>query len=47
MRFAIGDRATLVRDFDIAELAIGTAKDWLRQNRPESIPTVTARTRSS
>ncbi|HET9885551.1 MAG TPA: hypothetical protein VFS81_27710, partial [Candidatus Binatia bacterium] len=31
MHFMIGDRAALVRDFDIAELAIGTAKDWLRQ----------------
>lgn len=38
MHFMIGDRAALVRDFDIAELAIGTAKDWLRQKFMEIDP---------
>ena len=32
MRLVIGDRATLVNEFDVRELAVETAKQWLRAN---------------
>ncbi|HLN83079.1 MAG TPA: methionine adenosyltransferase [Candidatus Binatia bacterium] len=32
MRLVIGDRATLVREFDVRELAVETAKRWFREN---------------
>lgn len=35
MRLVIGDRATLVREFDVAELAVETAKGWFRENLPQ------------
>ena len=35
MRLVIGDRATMVQDFNVAELAIETAKTWFRENIPE------------
>jgi S-adenosylmethionine synthetase len=35
MRLVIGDRATLVREFDVAEIAVKTAKNWVRENLPE------------
>ncbi len=38
MRLVIGDRATLVREFDVAELAVETAKQWLCENLPEVNP---------
>jgi S-adenosylmethionine synthetase len=38
MRLVIGDRATLVEEFDVAELAVETAKSWLRENLPEVDP---------
>jgi S-adenosylmethionine synthetase len=38
MRLIIGDRATLVREFDVAELAVKTAKGWFRQNLPQIDP---------
>jgi S-adenosylmethionine synthetase len=38
MRLVIGDRATLVREFDVAEIAVETAKNWFRQNLPEIDP---------
>ncbi|HWP22824.1 MAG TPA: methionine adenosyltransferase, partial [Candidatus Binatia bacterium] len=38
MRLIIGDRATLVREFDVAEVAVETAKSWFRQNLPEVDP---------
>lgn len=38
MRLVIGDRATLVKEFDVAELAVETAKIWLRENLPEVDP---------
>jgi S-adenosylmethionine synthetase len=38
MRLVIGDRATLVKEFDVAELAVETAKSWLRENLPEVDP---------
>jgi S-adenosylmethionine synthetase len=38
MRLVIGDRATLVREFDVAEIAVETAKNWLRENLPEIDP---------
>ena len=38
MRLVIGDRATLVKEFDVAELAVETAKGWLRENLPEVDP---------
>jgi S-adenosylmethionine synthetase len=34
MKLLIGDRATLVKDFDVCELAIETAKRWFRDNFP-------------
>ena len=38
MRLVIGDRATLVKEFDVAELAVETAKQWFRENLPEVDP---------
>jgi S-adenosylmethionine synthetase len=38
MRLVIGDRATLVKEFDVAELAVETAKIWLHENLPEVDP---------
>jgi S-adenosylmethionine synthetase len=38
MRLVIGDRATLVREFDVAELAVETAQSWFRENLPEVDP---------
>lgn len=35
MRLVIGDRATLVREFDVRELAVETAKEWFRHNLPQ------------
>ena len=35
MRLVIGDRATMVQEFNVAELAIVTAKNWFRENIPE------------
>ena len=34
MRLVIGDRATPVREFDVAELAVETARNWFRENLP-------------
>lgn len=38
MRLVIGDRATLVKEFDVRELAVETAKQWFRENLPEVDP---------
>ncbi|HXF75612.1 MAG TPA: methionine adenosyltransferase [Methylomirabilota bacterium] len=38
MRLVIGDRATFVQEFDVAEIAVETAKSWFRQNLPEIDP---------
>jgi S-adenosylmethionine synthetase len=38
MRLVIGDRATIVREFDVAEIAVETAKNWFRENLPEIDP---------
>jgi S-adenosylmethionine synthetase len=38
MRLVIGDRATLVKEFDVGELAVETAKQWFRENLPEVDP---------
>jgi S-adenosylmethionine synthetase len=38
MRLVIGDRATLVREFDVAELAVETARRWFRANLPRIDP---------
>lgn len=38
MRLIIGDRATFVREFEVAEIAVETAKSWFRQNLPEIDP---------
>jgi S-adenosylmethionine synthetase len=38
MRLVIGDRATLVKEFDVAELAVETARSWFRGNLPEVDP---------
>ncbi|HLN84894.1 MAG TPA: methionine adenosyltransferase [Candidatus Limnocylindrales bacterium] len=38
MRLVIGDRATLVREFDVAKLAVESAKSWLRENLCEVDP---------
>jgi S-adenosylmethionine synthetase len=38
MRLIIGDRATLVREFDVAELAVETARGWFRENLPQVDP---------
>jgi S-adenosylmethionine synthetase len=34
MRLVIGDRATPVKEFDVAEIAVDTAKRWFRENLP-------------
>jgi S-adenosylmethionine synthetase len=39
MRLVIGDRATLVNEFDVADLAIETAKQWFQENLLEVDPT--------
>jgi S-adenosylmethionine synthetase len=38
MRLVIGDRATLVKEFDVGAVAIETAKSWFRENLPEIDP---------
>jgi S-adenosylmethionine synthetase len=38
MRLVIGDRATLVPEFDVAAIAVETARGWFRQNLPEVDP---------
>lgn len=38
MKLVIGDRATFVREFNIAEIAIATAKKWFHENLPEIDP---------
>ena len=38
MRLVIGDRATLVDEFDVSELAIKTAKNWFQENLPQVDP---------
>lgn len=38
MRLVIGDRATLVKEFDVGALAVETAKLWFRGNLPEVDP---------
>jgi len=38
MRLVIGDRATLTRDFDVAEVAVDTAKEWFHENLPAVDP---------
>jgi S-adenosylmethionine synthetase len=35
MGFLIGDRATLVPEFDVSQIAVETAKNWVRENLPE------------
>ena len=38
MKLIIGDRATLVKELDVRELAIETAKSWFRENLPQVDP---------
>jgi S-adenosylmethionine synthetase len=38
MRLVIGDRATLVKEFDVSQVAVETAKSWFRENLPEVDP---------
>jgi S-adenosylmethionine synthetase len=38
MRLIIGDRATMVKEFDVGEIAVETAKSWFRINLPEVDP---------
>jgi S-adenosylmethionine synthetase len=38
MRLLIGDRATWVREFDVAEIAVTTARSWFGDNLPEIDP---------
>ena len=38
MRLVIGDRATLVEEFDVAEMAVDSARSWLRENLPHVDP---------
>src|SRR5512135_422438 len=38
MRLVIGDRATLVKEFDVGAVAIETTKSWFRENLPEIDP---------
>jgi len=40
MRLVIGDRATLVKEYYVSELAIDSAKNWFRENLRKSIPNV-------
>jgi S-adenosylmethionine synthetase len=35
MRLVIGDRATPVPEFDVGQIAVETAKNWIRENLPE------------
>ena len=39
MRLVIGDRATPVRKFDVAQVALNTAKRWFHENLPQVNPT--------
>ncbi len=39
MKLIIGDRATFSCDFDVAAVAVETAKEWFRENLPEVDPT--------
>jgi len=39
MRLVIGDRATLVKEFAVADLAVEAARSWFRGNLPEVDPT--------
>jgi S-adenosylmethionine synthetase len=38
MRLVIGDRATMVKEFDVNEIAVETARRWFRANLPEVNP---------
>jgi S-adenosylmethionine synthetase len=38
MRLVIGDRATMLKEFDIADLAVSTAREWFQQNLPNVDP---------
>jgi S-adenosylmethionine synthetase len=38
MRLFIGDRATFVKEFDVARVAVESAKSWFRENLPEVDP---------
>jgi S-adenosylmethionine synthetase len=38
MRLVIGDRASLVKEFDVAELAVETVRTWFHENLPEVDP---------
>jgi len=38
MRLVIGDRATLVQAFDVAEIAVDSAQSWFRENLPHVDP---------
>ncbi|HSK29112.1 MAG TPA: methionine adenosyltransferase [Candidatus Limnocylindria bacterium] len=38
MRLVIGDRATLVREFDVGEIAVETARRWFHDHLPEVDP---------
>ncbi len=38
MKLVIGDRATLVRDFDVASVAVDAASQWFHENLPEVDP---------
>jgi S-adenosylmethionine synthetase len=35
MRLIVGDRATIVNEFDVAQLAVESARGWFRENLPE------------
>jgi len=35
MRLVIGDRATIVKEFDVAQVAAASARGWFRENLPE------------
>jgi S-adenosylmethionine synthetase len=38
MRLVIGDRATMLKEFDVNEIAVETARRWFRANLPEVDP---------
>lgn len=38
MRLVIGDRATIVKEFDVAHVAVESARSWFRENLPEIDP---------
>ena len=38
MRLVIGDRATLVREFEVGEIAVESARSWIRENLPQIDP---------